>query len=59
MFSLIGKIADIALQPVRDAVDVIDGLTEFEIRQKAIARLGADVVGGMAIAEVIEYLGED
>lgn len=48
-----------ALQPVRDAVDVLDGLTEGEIRAKAIARLGADVVAGMALSELIEVLKND
>ena len=53
---MFGKILDAALSPVRDAVDVLDGLSEGEIREKAIIRLGADVVAGMALSAVIAYL---
>ncbi len=45
-----------AVSPVADVVDVLDGLSEGEIREKAILRLGADAVGGMALAEVIEAM---
>ena len=54
----VGTTYDITTQPLHDAVDVLDGLTEGELREKAILRLGADVVGGMALGEVIEYLQE-
>ena len=54
----VGTTVDIATQPLRDAVDILNGLSEFELREKAILRLGADVVGGMALGEVIEYLSE-
>lgn len=50
----IGTTVDVATQPIRDAVDVFEGLTEGEIRTKAALRLGADVVAGMAIEEVID-----
>ena len=50
--------ANIATQPVRDSCDLLDGLTEGEIRHKAALRLGVDIVAGMAIGEVIEALGE-
>ena len=56
---LLGTVADAALQPVRDTIDVLDGLTEGEIRSRAIARLGADAVAGMAVAEMIEALTEE
>lgn len=59
MFNLIGKVADMALQPVRDGIDILEGLSEGELRERAITRLGADVVGGMALAEVIEYLVDE
>ena len=59
MFDLIGKVANAALQPVRDAIDALDGLTEGEIRVKAAARLGTDVVAGMALSEVIKELEND
>ncbi len=55
---MFGKILEIALQPVRDAVDILDGLTEGELRKEAAVRLGATVVSGMALEEVIEYLQE-
>lgn len=55
---LINTVADLTLQPVRDTVDVLQGLTEGEIRTKAVARLGADVAVGMSTAALIEYLGE-
>lgn len=45
-----------ATQPLRDAIDVLDGLSEGELRTKAIARLGADVVGGMALSEIVEAM---
>jgi len=47
-----------ATQPIRDGLDVLDGLTEGEIRIKAAARLGADVVSGMALSEIIDLLQE-
>ena len=52
----LGKAVEIATQPLRDGLDVVDGLSEGEIRTMAIARLGADVVSGMAIGEIIEAL---
>ena len=52
----VGTVADIALQPVRDSIDILDGLTDGEIRECAIVRLGADYVAGMALSEVIDYL---
>lgn len=48
----------VATQPVRDGLDILDGLTEGEIRTKAVARLGVDVVSGMALSEIIEFLQE-
>lgn len=54
----IGTSVDMALQPVRDGMDVLEGLTEGEIRAAAAVRLGADVVAGMALSEVVDYLLE-
>lgn len=59
MFGLLSKVVDVALQPIRDTADILDGLSEGELRIKAISRLGADVVGGMALSEVVEYLNKD
>lgn len=50
---------DLAVQPVRDAIDVIDGLSEGELRTMAIARLGADVAGSMALSELIEWYSDN
>lgn len=51
----IGKTFDMATQPIRDAAEVIDGLTEGELRTKAALRLGADVASGMALGELIDW----
>ncbi len=48
----------VATQPIRDGLDVLDGLTEGEIRAKASIRLGADIVAGMALSEIIDLLQE-
>ncbi len=52
----IGTSVDMALSPVRDGLDVLEGLTEGELRVYAAARLGADVVAGMAVSEIIDAL---
>ena len=49
----------VATQPLRDGLDIIEGLSEGKIREKAIARLGAEVVSTMTLAEIIEYLQDD
>lgn len=51
----VGTSVDIATKPIRDGLNIIDGLTEGEIRLKAIASLGADAVGDMALDELIEW----
>jgi hypothetical protein len=43
-------------QPFRDTYDILEGLTEGEIRTQAALRLGADIVAGMALSEIITYL---
>ena len=48
----------IATQPINDACDILDGLSEGELREKAALRLGMDVVSGMALSEVIEFLND-
>lgn len=54
----IGTTVDMALQPVHNAVDVLDGLSEGEIRTMAAAKLGADFVAGMALSEVIDAMDD-
>lgn len=51
----IGETVKTVTQPIRDGLDVIDGLTEGELRVEASLRLGADVVSGMALSEIIEW----
>lgn len=51
----IGTVVDVTTQPLRDGIEIIDGLSEGELREKAILRLGADVVAGMALGELIDW----
>ena len=51
----IGKTVQIATQTIRDGLEIVDGLTEGELRHKAALRLGADVVSGMALCEIVEW----
>ena len=53
----VGTTVNTVTQPVRDGLSVLEGLTEGEIRERAALRLGADVVAGMALGEIIDYLG--
>ena len=55
--SPIHKLADNVLSPVKNGLIVAGGLTEGEIRTRAIGRLGVDVVGGMTLTALIEELG--
>ncbi len=54
----IGTTVNTAIQPVRDTLSILEGLSEGEIRAKASLRLGTDVVAGMALSEVIEVLSD-
>ncbi len=58
MFGIIDDIVDIATKPLRDAIEIVDGLTEGELRTKAIVSLGADVVAGMAVSELVEWYND-
>jgi len=51
----IKKSVEVATQPIRDLATVVDGLTEGELRLYASTRLGADIVSGMALSEIIEW----
>jgi len=42
-------------QPIDDVVEVVDGLTELELREAAAVRLGSTVVEGMLLSELIEW----
>ncbi len=48
--------ADKITQPVRDAAVILSGLSEGELRTKAILRFGADAVVGMGSSELIGLL---
>lgn len=54
----IGTTVDMALSPIHNAAEILEGLTEGEIRYMAAAKLGADVVAGMALGEVVEAMDE-
>lgn len=54
----VGTVARTALAPVRDGLEVLQGLSEGELRTEAALRLGADVVAGMTVSEIIEALSE-
>lgn len=55
----VGTTVDIATQPLRDGLEVLEGLSEGELRTRAAVRLGADVVSGMVVSELIEVLLEE
>lgn len=48
-----------ATQPISDACDVLEGLTEGELRERAALRLGVDIASGMALSEIINLLLEE
>lgn len=52
----IGFTVDTVTQPIVDTIDVLEGLTEGELREKAALRLGTDAVAGMATNELIEVI---
>lgn len=52
-------IASIVALPLTSGLDLLDGLTEGELRVKAALVLGTSVVIGMTLAEVVDYLAED
>tara|TARA_R110000787_G_scaffold90783_3_gene191484 strand:- start:9869 stop:10114 length:246 start_codon:yes stop_codon:yes gene_type:complete len=54
----VGTTVDVVTQPIVDGLDVLEGLSEGEIRAKAALRLGADVVASMAVSELIAVLSE-
>lgn len=49
---LLNAVVDGALQPVRDTVDIVDGLMEGKIREEAIKRVTSDIVIGAATGVV-------
>lgn len=55
----LGTSVKMATQPITDTIDILEGLTEGELREKAIMRLGADVALGMAVSELVDWYGSD
>lgn len=54
----IGSAVDMVTQPIVDTIDLIDGLSEGELREKAAIRLGADIALGTGTSELIEWYSE-
>ncbi len=54
-----GRVAGVAVNsvvsPVTNTLEVVAGLTEGELRLKAIAALGADAALGMSVDALIEW----
>ncbi len=49
----------VVINPLRDAIEALAGLSEGELRSRAAIRLGADLVAGMALDDVCDYLIAD
>ena len=58
MFDLIGDVVGIVLSPLDDAIEILSGLSEGELRERAILRLGADAIVGLGTSEIIDLLAE-
>ena len=59
MFGILSDVLKATVvQPAVDTLDVLEGLSEGELRERAIVRLGADVVAGMAVSEILDALSE-
>lgn len=56
---LFDNVVDTVLSPIKDGAEIIDGLTEGELRTRAIARLGADVVATMTVEELVSWFLEN
>lgn len=54
----VGTAVDVGTQPVRDGIEIVEGLTEGELRVRAAARLGADVVAGMTVSQLVEWYND-
>lgn len=46
---------DVLFRPYDDVLDVVDGLSELELRESAALRLGESVVWGMSLSELVEW----
>lgn len=51
----IWKTIDIVTSPIRDWIEVIEWLTEWELTTKAIAKLWIEVATTMTVSELVEW----
>lgn len=58
MFGILDDIIDIITSPLDDVIDILNGLSEGELREKAILRLGIDAIVGLGTTEIIELLAQ-
>jgi len=58
MFGILDDIIDIVTSPLTDAIEILSGLSEGELRERAILRLGASAIVGLDASEIIELLAE-
>ncbi len=56
---MFGLLIDAALQPVRDAADIAEGLMEGEVRVKPAARLAVDFAAGVVVSEIMQAVTGD
>ena len=54
----IGTVVRTVTRPIADGINVVDGLTEGELRIKAAARLGVDAVSSMALGELVSWYND-
>lgn len=55
---MFGNLIDIATSPLRvvtNTIEVVDGLTEGELRTRAALSVGAEIAGGMAVEELVDW----
>jgi hypothetical protein len=55
----ISTVIDTATQPLHDAIEILGGISEGELRSKATLRLGVDIVAGMSLGQLIEFIAND
>ena len=51
----IGETIHHVTAPIRNGIEIIDGLSEGELRTQAILALGLDIASGMSASELIEW----
>lgn len=51
----VGSSIEIVTQPIRDGIEIVEGIKEGELREKACVRLGVDVLSGTCASELLEW----